>query len=187
MKPFEFVLIIISVIIGLALTEFAIGVSFMIQNYEAAHFYWPHFVLMLTGLIGCLNYWATVYKLRKVQIWSVVEIGIVFLTGLIYFVLTKIYFPTSDRFDLDYEKYFHDNYKKIFILMVCFVMSYSFEALLIRKVRQLKKFTVQIAFIIILLSGIIADNKLYTSVLAVLLFLLQFFYMYKTRIIVTES
>lgn len=172
MKPFEFVLVIISVIVGLALTEFAIGVSYMIRNYQTAHFYWPHIVLMLCGLISCLNYWGTVYKLRRVEIWSLTYIGIVFLSGLIFFLMTKIYFPDPEGFDLDYEKYFNEHVTIIFILMDCFVVSFILEIVIIRKVRQFKKFVMMIVIMLVILSGVIIRDKTYVSMLTVVILLL---------------
>jgi hypothetical protein len=186
MKPFEFVLVIISVIVGLALTEFAIGVSYMIQNFRTAHFYWPHITVMLFGLVSCLNYWGTVYKLRKIDAWSIMHIGLVFLSGLIFFIMTKLYFPDPDKFDLDYERYFKDNIKITFALMICFVISFMLEAIVIRKVRQLRKFTIMIVFILAISSGLLIDNHLYVGILTVILLLMQIAYMVRTKTLIAD-
>jgi hypothetical protein len=187
MKPFEFVLVIISVIVGLALTEFAIGVSYMIINYERANFYWPYIVLMLCGLMSCLNYWATVYKLRKVQTWTVSYIGIVFLSGLIFFIMTRIYFPNPDKFDQDYQRYFHENVRTIFVLMICFVISFILEAVVIRKVRGFKKFGMMIAFILVILSGVIVRNDFYVNILTIVILLMQTIYYSRTGNLVADQ
>lgn len=187
MKPFEFVLVIISVIVGLALTEFAIGVSHMIINYEAANFYWPYIVLMLCGLMSCLNYWATVYKLRRVQTWTVSYIGIVFLSGLIFFIMTKIYFPDPDKFDQDYERYFNEHVRTIFVLMICFVISFILEAMVIRKVRGFKKFAMMIAFIAVILSGVIIRNSVYVSMLTIVILVMQTIYYSRTGTLVGDK
>jgi len=176
MKPFEFVLVIISVIVGLALTEFAIGLSHMIKNYQSAHFYWPHIVLMLCGLISCLNYWGTVYKLRKVETWTLTYIGLVFLSGLIFFLMAKVYFPDPEGFDLDYERYFNDHVGIIFTLMICFVISFILETVIIRKIRKIKKFIMMIVIILVILSGIIIRNETYVGVLTVVILLLTTIY-----------
>ncbi|SRR5258707_7177444 len=187
MKPFEFVLIIISVIVGLALTEFAIGVAYMIQNYDTAHYYWPYIVLMAVGFMSCMTYWATVYKLRKIPTWTIAHIGLVFSSGLLLFVMAKIYFPDPNKFDLDYEKYFNNNVRTLFSLMICFVISYSLEAIVIRKVRQIRKFVMMFLFVLVTLSGIIISNSLYISVLTIVLFLMQLFYMSRTNFSIADK
>jgi hypothetical protein len=187
MKPFEFVLIIISVIVGLALTEFAIGVAFMIQHYRTAHFYWPHLVMAAFGIISCLNYWATLYRLRKVESWTVAQIGLVFATGLIFFITTKIYFPDPNTFDLDYEAYFHANVKIIFVLMICFLVVWALEAFKIRKVRQIKKYAIMLVFILMSLSGVLIDNHLYIGILGSVMLFMQVVYMYNVRTLIAEQ
>src|SRR5690349_244373 len=107
MKPFEFVLIIVSVIIGLALTEFALGMTYMIKVSKTAHLYWPHLIVCFLGFITCLNYWGTVYKLRKVSKWTIPNIGIVFISGMIFYAMTHINFPDPNNFDQNYERHFN--------------------------------------------------------------------------------
>lgn len=179
MKPFEFILIIISVIVGLALTEFAIAVAFMIQNYQKIHFYWPHLVFGAFGLISILNYWATVYRLKKVERWTVAQFGLLFATGLIFFIITKIHFPGRDAFNLDYETYFHENIRTILILVICFLLVWMLEAFAIRKVRKINRYTVMLIFILMCLSGVFIDNPLYIGILGSVMLAMQILYMHR--------
>src|SRR5262245_46430844 len=128
MKAFEFVLIIVSLIVGLALTEFAIGLADMIKIVDTAHYYWAHILWMLYGFVGCMSYWVTVYKLRNVEVWSIFRIGLVFTSGLLFFVMTRLVFPDRENFDHDYEKYFYAHIGIQLVILILYVICYGLES-----------------------------------------------------------
>ncbi len=101
--------------------------------------------------------------------------------------MTKICFPNSDNFDLNYETYFYESIRIIFVLMILFVISISLEALVIKKVRQIKKYTINILFLIVIASGLITYNKTYISILTVVLLLIQIVFMLRTKTLITEK
>ena len=187
MKPFEFVLIIVSVIIGLALTEFALGVAEMIKMHRTAHYYWAHFVLCIYGFMSCLNYWGTVYRLRHIKRWTVWQMGIVFLTGMIFFSMAHIAIPSTDNFDQDYERYFHENVAVTFILMIGFVIFFMLESWMIRKSRKPKSYLVGLGFIAVISTGVMINNETYRAVLTVVLMLLQAYNMYANKVVMDET
>jgi hypothetical protein len=187
MKPFEFVLIIVSVVIGLALTEFALGVAEMIKMYRTAHYYWAHFVMCIYGFMSCLNYWGTVYRLRHIKRWTVSQMGIVFITGMIFFAMTHIVLPNTEHFDQNYERYFHENMTVIFILMISFVIFFMLESWMIRKLRKPKSYLVGIGFIAAISSGVIINNESYRAVLTAVLMLLQAYNMYANKVVINET
>lgn len=187
MKPFEFVLVIVSVIVGLGLTEFAIGMADLIQSYQTAIFYWPFAALIGLGFIGCLNYWGTVYKLRHVTSWSIPNIGVVFMSGMIFFIITSITFPNPNTFDQNYERHFNANIRIIFALLFLLVVFYMLESFLIRKVRKLKKYAIGIAFVLVILSGVVINNKTYQAALTVVLLIMQIYYMAFTKVTIDDK
>ena len=187
MKPFEFVLIILSLIIGLSLTEAAIGISYMIQNYRTANFYLPFAIMAITGFLYILYYYSTLFKLKKVTTWSVPQLGLIFTTGLIFFVLTQIYFPDQSDFDKDYEKYFNENFTVVLMLMLCFTLSYMMELFIVRKVRNPKVYLAVIVASVSITSGIIIDSENYRFVLTIFLFMLQLYNIYWSNLTIRDS
>lgn len=187
MKAFEFVLIILSLIIGLSLTEAAIGISYMIQNYKTANFYLPFAVMAVTGFLYILYYYSTLFKLKKVTTWSVPNLGLIFTTGLIFFVLTQIYFPDQSEFDQDYEKYFNENFTVVLALMLCFTVSYMLELFIVRKVRNPKVYFAVIIASLSIASGIMFDNDTYRFILSIFLFALQIYNIYWSKLTINDS
>jgi hypothetical protein len=187
MKPFEFVLVIISVIIGLVLTEFAIGISYMIQYYRTAIYYWPHIAFLGFGFIGCLNYWGSLYRLRNLSTWTVPQMGMIFTTGLFFCISSQIITPDENNFDHNYKRYFHENANVLYSLLICLVTSLMIETYLIKKVRRLKWYLVMSINISLALSGMVIDNENYKGALAVILLIVQIYNMYSTRVIIDEN
>ncbi len=188
MKPFEFVLVIISVIVGLVLTEFAIGVSYMVQHYRTATYYWPHNAFLVLGFIACLNYWAALYRLRTVPSWSVPQFGIIVITGLFFSILSQIITPDQDNFDYDYKRYFHENADVLYALLICLVISLVLETYLLKiKARNREWFITMSINISLALSGLIFANETYQGLVAIILLCGQIYTMYSNRIIVKED
>lgn len=187
MKAFEFVLIILSLIVGLSLTEAAIGISYMIQNYRVANFYLPFIAMATTGFLYILNYYSSLFKLRRVAHWNVARIGVVFLTGLVYFTLTQIYFPDQDNFDQDYERYFNENFQIVLTLMISFIISFMLELYIVRQVRKLKAYMLAIVIGLTILTGVVITNKEYWAVLTIILLALQIFNIYWSKLIIKDD
>lgn len=187
MKPFEFVLIVVSVIVGLALTEFATGVADMIKNYRTAIFYWPHAVLCLWGFISFLNYWSTVYKLRRITHWTVPSIGIMIISALLYFVTTRAVFPDNAGPKQNYEEHFNQNIGTILALAITFNIFYMLESLVIRKIRKMKRYWTMIIFLLVMLSGVVIDNNAFRGILMVVGLTLQIYYLYSAKVIIQDE
>jgi hypothetical protein len=68
----------------------------------------------------------------------------------------------------------------MFVLMICFVISFILEAVVIRKVREFKKFGMMIAFVLVILSGVIVKNDFYVNMLTIVILLMQTIYYSRT-------
>lgn len=138
MKPFEFVLVIISIIIGLAFTEFANVVAMMIKTYKISVMSLPYLLILLTGAVGGLNYWGTVYMHRKILVWDNLKVGLLFLTALTYYATARVYLPDSNSFNQNYVELYHEVISVSLTMMICFVISIIVESCVLRKGRPLK-------------------------------------------------
>ncbi len=187
MKPFEFALVIVSVIIGLGLTELAIGVADMIRIYKSAHIYWAHILLCLFGLITCLNYWATLYKLRKINSWPTPNLMIVVIGSLLFFIMARLMFPNIDSFDKNYERYFHENASTLLVLNIFFIILLMVEAFVIRKIKKIRSYFMGVVFILILFSAIILEIKLYREILIVIYFVMYIYFMFTSKVTIYDN
>jgi hypothetical protein len=186
MKPFEFVLVIISIIIGLAFTAFADTFAFMIKNYRISIFSLPYLSLMCMGLIGGLNYWATVYMHRKITEWSSLSMGLLFLTALTYYAIAGVFFPDPVSFDHNYVELYHEVIGPSLAMMICFVFSLTIESYVLKKGRPLKWYVMMLLFSLLALSGIIVDDRIFREVLSFILLALQVFNLTINSFVISE-
>lgn len=189
MKPFEFVIVIISIIIGLAFTEFANAVVFMIKNHKTSVFSLPYFLVMLVGCAGGLNYWASIYMTRNVQFWGIQKVGLMFLTSLSYYVIIGIFLPDPNSFNGDYKQFYHEVIGSSLIAMISWLILIIAESYFLKKEREKPKvwFIIMILFILLMLSGVLVDDRTYREILAYIIFALQFFNLVVSKLVIGDK
>lgn len=187
MKPFEYVLVIISVIIGLSLTEFAFGISYMIQNFRTAVYYAPYFAGLIFNFLVILHYWITLYSSREKNHWTVPQIGIVFIQALCYYVLTQIAVPDPTNFNQNYKEYFDTNAAALYAVGVLVCISLLAESCILRRTRPLKWYIITGILFTLTLSGLLVDNTTFRGLLMMVIILpAQIYNMYVMKVVVKE-
>lgn len=185
MKPFEFILVIISIVIGLGLTEFAGMVAYLVGNYGQSTLHWPYLVLVFTGFVGCLNYYNTLYALRSRASWNNFQIMLVFTTGLIFYVIAKVAVP-GENFNHDYAAFYHRLAPKLFTLQCLWIVMIMVEAYSLKKGRPRRWYVTMSVFILVIGSGIVIKSETYRDVLPYVLFVLQALNFTLNKVIVGE-
>lgn len=104
MRPFEFVGVIYSVVLGVAIAQLMTGVARLIEERRRVRNYWVHTVWIVVVLLGDLGNWWSMWPVRNAMSWHLVTfLLLIALTGAI-FVLTVLLFPPrpegSDIVDL---------------------------------------------------------------------------------------
>lgn len=187
MKPFEFVLVIISIIIGLAFAEFANEVAYMIKNYKTSVFSLPYLLIMITGVIGGLNYWSTIYMTRKLMVWDNLKIGLMFLSSLTYYIIARVYLPDSNSFNGNYAEFYHEVIGISLFMMICWIISIMFESYFFKKDRPLKWYIVMSVFVLLIASGVFITNRVYREVLSFILFGLQAINLVVNKVVIKDD
>jgi hypothetical protein len=75
MGLFEFLMILLSVIIGLALTELLTGVASLLRVRETVRFYWVHVVLQFGIFFALLQQWWESWDLAEIEVISFGAVG----------------------------------------------------------------------------------------------------------------
>jgi hypothetical protein len=159
MKPFEYVLVIISVIIGLSLTELAIGISNLIQFHRTAVYYAPYFAALLFVFLGILGYWATLYSSRDKNSWTVPQIGIIFILTMCYYVLAQIGVPDPSDFNQNYKEYFIDNFTALYLVGVFLGICLLLETYILKRVRSRMWYASIAVLMLLSLVGVFIANE----------------------------
>ncbi|MBS1508526.1 MAG: hypothetical protein JSS79_17950 [Bacteroidetes bacterium] len=119
MSSFEYVTVLISIVLGLGITQILTGIAKLIQRRTRVKLYWPHLLWILFILFLHIQEWWVMYELKGYQQWRLPIFLFIMLYPVNLFVMAKLLFP--DRMNgkiIDLKIYYYDNYRSIFTLLV---------------------------------------------------------------------
>ena len=120
MDPFEYVMVLTSLILGLGITQILTGVANLILRMDTVKFYLPHTLWMIVTFGFHIQEWWFDYEYATtVKVWKMMDFLFLVLYPIILFILARLLFPSSysDR-DIDLKKFYHENYRKIFLVSI---------------------------------------------------------------------
>jgi hypothetical protein len=96
-RPFEFIGVIYSVVLGVAVAQLMTGVARLIEERQRVRNYWVHSAWIAAVLLGDIGNWWSMWSVRDAKSWHLVTfLLLIALTGAI-FLMTVLLFPrTSD-------------------------------------------------------------------------------------------
>ncbi len=119
MSPFEFVTVLISIILGLGITQIMSGLADLIHQWEKAKLYWPHLLWVVLVFILHVQEWWLVYQLKSMTVWRLPFFLFQVLYPISLFILARILFPLpNDEDATDMRSFYFKNYRKLFILVM---------------------------------------------------------------------
>lgn len=117
-SPFEYVSILISIILGLGITQILSSFSDLLYHYKKVKFYWPHTVWIVFVMFLHIQDWFITYQLKTKMIWNLPEILFILLYPILLYVAAKMLIPSNDdqeKFDM--KAYYLSHFHIIFILI----------------------------------------------------------------------
>ncbi|GCC52947.1 hypothetical protein SanaruYs_31880 [Chryseotalea sanaruensis] len=174
MSPFEYVSVLISIILGLGITVILTGLADIIKRWEMISMYWPYGVWMLIVFVLHIQEWWITYSLRAEMTWTLPLFLFIITYPIVLFVLAHLLFPQKwSKAGLDLKQHYLNNYRKYFgaalllvvisILQNHFVLDYAIE-------EQLGQFFVAFVFLTLLALKQIPEKM--HGALAILMLLL---------------
>jgi hypothetical protein len=106
---FSYLGVLISVILGLALTHLLVGVSKMIQLRESVRVYWVQVVWTINVILYVLALWWGMFWWNKLQVWTIEEFLFIIGYSIVIFMLASMLFPWDFAAGLDFEQHFFAN------------------------------------------------------------------------------
>ena len=118
MAIFEYLGVLISVILGLGITHLAVGTSKLVQNRDQCKPYLAHGFWSLAILIYILVIWWSMYWWSKHDQWSTYEYLFITAYALVLFFLSALLFPYDMDKDIDVEAYFFKQRRWFFSMLI---------------------------------------------------------------------
>ncbi len=119
MNAFEYVTVLISIILGLGITQILTGIANLIHKSDRVRVYWPHILWMLFVLILHIQEWWVTYELKSYQPWRLPTFLFVMAYPVNLFILARMLFPYSLKGKvIDLKMFYYGHYQKIFLIFI---------------------------------------------------------------------
>jgi len=119
MSPFEFVTVLISIILGLGITQIMSGIADLIHQWGRVRLYWPHLLWVVLVFILHIQEWWLLFQLRSIMVWKLPMFLFQVLYPICLFILARILFPMpTEENGTDMKQYYLSNYRKFFIMVI---------------------------------------------------------------------
>jgi hypothetical protein len=116
-SPFEYVTVLVAIILGMGLTKVVSGLASLVQHSEKVKVYWPHLVLVILIFILHIQEWWNTYSLLNYK-WRLPIFLFIILYPVNLYVLARILFPASFRSNvIDLKAFYFDNFRRIYLFI----------------------------------------------------------------------
>ena len=109
MSVFEYIGVLVSVIMGLGITHLATGTSKLIQHRSEVRLYLPHMLWTLNILIFILLIWWGMFNWSNHEKWFAYEYLFITLYAIVMFFLASLLYPWDMAKDVDVREHFFGN------------------------------------------------------------------------------
>jgi len=118
MTPFEYITVLVSIVLGLGITQVVTGTADIIHNWNRVRLYWPHLLWIVLVFFLHLQDWWSLYDLRQHQQWRLPTFFFTILYPINLFILARVLFPGSvESGVIDMKTFYFSSYRKFFLLI----------------------------------------------------------------------
>jgi hypothetical protein len=151
MNPFEYVTVLVSIILGLGIAQILTGIADLIHQNDRVKVYWPHLLWILLVLILHVQEWWVTYDLRHYTPWRLPVFLFVMLYPVNLFILARLLFPFGLHDEVvDLKAFYFHNYRKIFLFGGILVLLALADSIFIRPI-EVKNFVAQSVLLLLLI------------------------------------
>lgn len=117
-SAFEYVSILVSIILGLGITQILSSFSDLLYNFKRIKFYWPHTLWVIFILFLHIQDWFVTYELRLKSVWRLPELMFILAYPVSLFIAAKMLLPTNEAEKTnDMKSYYMSHFPTIFLIM----------------------------------------------------------------------
>jgi len=122
MNAFEYLSVLISIILALGMTRVLAGVGEMLQARSHRRLYWVHLLWVVNLFLYLVVAWWIFYRWRNQQPWTFFLFVFVLISPTILFLASLLLFPREGSIDesISYKTHYYANHRAFFILFGLF-------------------------------------------------------------------
>ena len=107
MQMFEYVMVLASIIIGLAITHLLQGIARLVQHPSRAPVYWVHLGWVLYMFLTAVFWWWWEFRFHSVEVWTLQLYLFVLGYAFLIYLVCALLFPADLEGYEDYRSYFY--------------------------------------------------------------------------------
>ena len=181
MEPFEYVAVLVSLILGIGITQLLTGLANLIHRYDHVTFYAPHVIWIILVFGFHLQEWWINYEYSQViKEWRLSSFFLMITYPIVLFIMARMLFPSSiTKGKVDLKKFYFKNHRKFFLVGL-FLPLISIPQNVLLSGLGIEEQFVQMFVALILLLGALANskNQLIHYFIAIITFVLGMGYMF---------
>lgn len=125
MGLFEFLMVLVSIVIGLGVTEILSGWANLLRVREGVRFYWIHVLLQLGVFFALLQQWWEFWDLADVHELTFLAVLVVLAPPILLFLIAHLLFPAEAE-NADLEDYYYSQSPLLWGLVLGVVVAGTF-------------------------------------------------------------
>ena len=124
MTPFEYVSVLISIILGLGITQIMSGIADLVHQWDRVKLYWPHLLwIVLVFVMQIQEWWVTYQQLHVFNAWRLATFLFFVLYPVNLFILARILFPLNPPDGaIDLKQFYFGNFRKFFLCSMTLIV-----------------------------------------------------------------
>ena len=187
MSQFEYVAVLISIIVGLALTQLLRGIGRAVVTKGGPTVYWVHLVWTLYLFISTTLFWWWEFRLASAS-WGLTLYLVVIVYATLYFFASLVLQPGKIDGVSSYREYFYARRGWIFGLFISLI-AWDFVDTLSKGTDHFLSFGIEypiifLSFIAASIVAIITANQRYHEILAIVWIVVFVAYMYRVNYVI---
>ena len=117
MTQFEYVMVLMSLILGLGITQILYGLSNLILRWSQVKFYFPHLLCILFVFIMHIQEWWVNYEYSfSIKEWRFSMFSLLIVYPIILFIMARLLFPIRVEGEVtDLKVFYFKHYRKFYL------------------------------------------------------------------------
>ena len=170
-SAFEYVSILVSIILGLGITQLLSSFSDVLYHFKKVKFYWPHLIWIVFILFLHIQDWFVTYQLKDKPVWQLWELMFILIYPISLFIVAKMLLPTNEREEeTNLKLYYFSQYALLFfVVAISVLVSILFNIFLLNKSLPLQMHLIAFLIIMLVISIKNIDNEWLHKILALII------------------
>jgi hypothetical protein len=122
MTPFEYVIVLISIILGLGITTILTGLAELIKHTRPVRLYTPYIIWIILIFVLHIQDWWYSYHLKSVDVWSLHFFLLIIIYPINLYILAHLLFPSGLTSEFDSKQFYLDHHPRLFIGVITLVI-----------------------------------------------------------------